>query len=209
MKKNLVFIILLVFLVSVSCNQKTPVSQPSQNQFSVLLADSEKKGGVMTPKLCGNSADLALLLCLLMIHCLIYSNSDWSADRSKKNNIYKLASSGGESVQLTTDDGSSPQWISDGKWSSLLRRRLVDYEAWWIWSKSSYRIVWFWDNQCITFRRQDLFYKKSQTRQTANEKYNLPKAKVRIINDLMYRHWTIGMIIHTAIFSLPRLMGKV
>ena len=33
------------------------------------------------------------------------------------------------------------------------------------------------------------FTKRVKLDQTANEKHNLPKAKVRIINDLMYRHW--------------------
>ena len=33
------------------------------------------------------------------------------------------------------------------------------------------------------------FTRRVKLDQTANEKYNLPKAKVRIINDLMYRHW--------------------
>jgi dipeptidyl aminopeptidase/acylaminoacyl peptidase len=33
------------------------------------------------------------------------------------------------------------------------------------------------------------FTRRVKLDQTANEKHNLPKAKVRIINDLMYRHW--------------------
>jgi len=33
------------------------------------------------------------------------------------------------------------------------------------------------------------FTKRVKLDQTANEKHNLPKAHVRIINDLMYRHW--------------------
>ena len=33
------------------------------------------------------------------------------------------------------------------------------------------------------------FTKRVKLDQTANEKHNLPKANVRIINDLMYRHW--------------------
>ena len=33
------------------------------------------------------------------------------------------------------------------------------------------------------------FTRRVKLDQTANEKYNLPKANVRIIDDLMYRHW--------------------
>ena len=33
------------------------------------------------------------------------------------------------------------------------------------------------------------FTRRVKLDQTANEKHNLPKAHVRIINDLMYRHW--------------------
>ncbi len=33
------------------------------------------------------------------------------------------------------------------------------------------------------------FTRRVKLDQTANEKHNLPNAKVRIINDLMYRHW--------------------
>ena len=53
------------------------------------------------------------------------------------------------------------------------------------------------------------FTRRVKLDQTANEKYNLPKARVRIIDDLMYRHWNTGAIIHTAIFLLQILMGKM
>ena len=33
------------------------------------------------------------------------------------------------------------------------------------------------------------FTRRVKLDQTANEKYGLPNAKVRIIDDLMYRHW--------------------
>jgi hypothetical protein len=33
------------------------------------------------------------------------------------------------------------------------------------------------------------FTRRVKLDQTANEKYNFPKAHVRIIDDLMYRHW--------------------
>ena len=191
MKKNLVFIILLVFLVSVSCNQKTPVSQPSQNQFSVLLADSEKKGGVMTPEIMWKFSRLGTFALSPDGSTVLYTQTQIDLQtEARRTNIYKLASSGGESVQLTTDDGSSPQWISDGKMIVFVKKG----DLWTMKPDGSDQkaVTGLSDFEIINVSPSGdkiYFTKRVKLDQTANEKYNLPKAKVRIINDLMYRHW--------------------
>jgi dipeptidyl aminopeptidase/acylaminoacyl peptidase len=191
MKKNLIFIILLVFLLSFSCKQKAPVNQLSQNQFSVQLADSEKKGGVMTPEIMWKFSRLGTFALSPDGSTVLYTQTQIDLQtESRRTNIYKITSSGGESVQLTTDDGSSPQWISDGKMIVFVKKG----NLWTMKPDGS-------DQKMVTglsdFEMFNVspagdkiyFTKRVKLDQTANEKHNLPKAKVRIINDLMYRHW--------------------
>lgn len=191
MKKNLILIILLVFLLSVSCTQKTPVSQPSQNQFSVQLADSEKKGGVMTPEIMWKFSRLGTFALSPDGSTVLYTQTQIDLQtEARRTNIYKISSSGGESVQLTTDDGSSPQWISDGKIIAFVKKG----NLWTMKPDGS-------DQKMVTgmsdFEMFNVspsgdkiyFTKRVKLDQTANEKHNLPKARVRIINDLMFRHW--------------------
>ena len=191
MKKNIILSILLIFLLSVSCKQKAPVSQPSQNQFSVQLADSEKKGGVMTPEIMWKFSRLGTFALSPDGSTVLYTQTQIDLQtEARRTNIYKIPSSGGESIQLTSDDGSSPQWLSDGKMIAFVKKGnlwtmkpdgsdqkmvtgLSDFEMFNV-SPSNDKIY---------------FTKRIKLDQTANEKHNLPKAKVRIINDLMYRHW--------------------
>lgn len=109
---------------------------------------------------------------------------------ARRTNIYKISARGGESVQLTNDGGSSPQWISDGKMiifvkDGKLRTMKAD-------GSDQKNVTGLSDFEIFNVSPAGdkiYFTKRVKLDQTANEKHNLPKAKVRIINDLMYRHW--------------------
>ena len=191
MKKNLILIILLVLLLSISCKQKTPVTPAPQNQFSVQLSDSEKKGGVMTPEIMWKFSRLGTFALAPDGSTILYTHTQIDLrTEDRRTNIYKMPATGGESVQLTTDGGSSPQWIADGKMIVFVKKG----NLWTMKADGSDQknIAGLSDFEIFNVSPSGdkiYFTKRVKLDQTANEKHNLPKAKVRIINDLMYRHW--------------------
>jgi dipeptidyl aminopeptidase/acylaminoacyl peptidase len=101
-----------------------------------------------------------------------------------------LSASGGDPVQLTTDGGSSPQWFNNGKSIAFVSKgNLCSMNA----DGSGQQIITGlsdFDIYNISPAGNKIYYtRRVKMDQTANEKHNLAKAKVRIINDLMYRHW--------------------
>jgi len=97
---------------------------------------------------------------------------------------------GGEPVQLTTEGGASPQWFSNGKMiayvagGNLMTMKPDGSEKTVVEGIKDFEIF------SISPAGDKIYFtKRIKLDQTANEKHSLPKAKVRIINDLMYRHW--------------------
>ncbi len=191
MKNNFILITCLFLLFQVSCKQKAPVSQTTQNQFSVQLADSEKKGGVMTPEIMWKFSRLGTFTLSPDGSTVLYSYTQIDLQtEARRTNIYKIPAAGGESLQLTTDGGSSPQWISGGKMIVFVKKGNL-----WIMNpdgSDQKMLTGLSDFEIFNISPAGdkiYFTKRVKLDQTANEKHNLPKAKVRIINDLMYRHW--------------------
>ena len=191
MKRVLVLVILAVMLVSVSCKQKAPATQAPDKQFSVQLTDDEKKGGVMTPEIMWKFSRLGTFALSPDGLSVLYTYTQIDLQTEKRRtNIFKVPVSGGESVQLTTVDGNSPQWILNGKAIAFVKNG----ELWTMNPDGSdqKKINGVSDFEIFSVSPTGdriYFTKRVKLDQTANEKYNMPKAKVRIINDLMYRHW--------------------
>ena len=191
MKKNITLIVLLVLIISVSCKQKAAVTQAPENEFSVQLTDSEKAGGLMTPEIMWKFSRFGSFTLSPDGSTVLYTQTQIDLQtEAKRTNICKIPSRGGESVQLTTDGGSSPQWISEGK-------MIVFVKKGGLWTMTpdgadQKEITGLSDFEIFNISPAGdkiYFTKRVKLDQTANEKYNLPKAKVRIIDDLMYRHW--------------------
>jgi dipeptidyl aminopeptidase/acylaminoacyl peptidase len=191
MKKSIILIILVVLLVSVSCKQNKPITQTPQNPITVQLSDEEKKGGVMTPEIMWKFSRLGTFALSPDGSAVIYSQTRIDLQtESRQTNIFKVMVAGGESVQLTSDEGSSPQWIANGKVIAYVKKG----ELWTMNADGSdkKKVSGLSDFEIYNVSPAGdkiYFTKRIKLDQTANEKYNLPKAKVRIINDLMYRHW--------------------
>ncbi|MBA4322360.1 MAG: peptidase S9 [Odoribacter sp.] len=191
MKNNFILLAILVALLSVSCKQRISVNQVTQNQFSVQLSDSEKKAGVMTPEIMWKFSRLGSFALSPDGSNILYTHTQIDLQsESRRTNIYNIPSAGGESVQLTADGGSSPQWISDGKMIAFIKKgNLLTMNA----DGSDQKIITgLSDFEAFNISPAGdkiYFTKRVKLDQTANEKHNLPKANVRIINDLMYRHW--------------------
>jgi dipeptidyl aminopeptidase/acylaminoacyl peptidase len=192
MKRCLLPVLLVAQLFAASCKEKTPVSQTAiQPQINNSLTEEEKTGGVMTPEIMWKFGRLGTIALSPDGSSVLYtvSNIDLQTE-ARETNIFKVSTRGGDPVQLTTNGGNSPQWFNDGKSiaftnnGNLFTMNADGSEQKIVSGLSDFEIF------SIAPSGDKLYYtKRVKLDQTANEKYNFPNAKVRIINDLMYRHW--------------------
>jgi dipeptidyl aminopeptidase/acylaminoacyl peptidase len=191
MKRHLLPVVLLAFLFSSSCKQEEPVVQVQAQQFNNQLTAEEKAAGVMTPEIMWKFGRLGTFVLSPDGSAVLYTVTDIDLQsEARRTNIFKLSTSGGEPVQLTIEGGTSPQWFENGKSIAYVSKgNLCSMNA----DGSGQKIVsGLTDFEMFSISPAGdkiYFTRRVKIDQTANEKHNLPKAKVRIINDLMYRHW--------------------
>jgi dipeptidyl aminopeptidase/acylaminoacyl peptidase len=191
MKRYLFPVFLLVLLLSSSCKQKEPVTQKTTPQFNNELTAEEKAGGVMTPEIMWKFRRLGTFTLSPDGSEVLYTVTDIDLQsEARRTNIFKLAVAGGDPLQLTLDGGNSPQWLNNGKsiaFASKGNLCIMNSDG------SEPKIVSGLSNfesyNISPAGNKIYFTKRIKLDQTANEKHNFPKANVRIINDLMYRHW--------------------
>jgi dipeptidyl aminopeptidase/acylaminoacyl peptidase len=192
MKRYLVTIILPALLLTFSCKQKTVVTQEQGPQFNNQLTAEEKTGGVMTPQIMWKFGRLGAIALSPDGTSVLYTVTDIDLQtEARRTNIFKISVSGGEPVQLTINGGRSPQWFDNGKSIAYIDRdgnlEVMDPEG-----KVKQPVAGLKEFESYNIApagNHIYFTRRVKLDQTANEKYNLPKAKVRIIDDLMYRHW--------------------
>jgi dipeptidyl aminopeptidase/acylaminoacyl peptidase len=191
MKRSLALITILFVFTAMSCKQKQSETTVKLNDFSVALTDQEKAGGVMTPEMMWKFSRLGGFSLSPDGSAVVYTTTKYDLQTENRvTNIYKIPSSGGEAVQLTTDSGSTPQWIDGGKKIAFLKKGAL-----WVMNadgsgqKAITGLPEFEIYNISPAGDKIYFTRRVKLDLTANEKYKLPKAKVRIINDLMFRHW--------------------
>jgi dipeptidyl aminopeptidase/acylaminoacyl peptidase len=192
MKRYLLPVLFPVLLFSASCKEKTPVTRiDNQSQFQNSLTAEEKAGGVMTPEVMWKFRRLGTFALSPDGTTVLYTVTDIDLkSEARRTNIFKLATAGGDPVQLTTDGGSSPQWFNGGKSIAYVNKgTLCTMNANGSEQKTVTGLSDFEIFSISPTGNKIYFTKRVKLDHTANEKYNLPNAKVKIINDLMYRHW--------------------
>ena len=192
MKKYFLTLALGLLIIVNSCNQKPVSPAPSVAvQFNNQLTTEEKTGGVMTPEIMWKFGRLGSFALSPDGSTALYTVTDIDLQsEARRTNIYKIATASGSPVQLTTDGGSSPQWFNDGKSIAFAnggKLFMMNPDGSGI--KEITGIGGFEAFNISPDSKNIYFTKRVKIDQTANEKHNLPKANVRIINDLMYRHW--------------------
>src|SRR5450759_1267510 len=116
MKKYFLPIILLALLFTSACKQKPEIKKEALPQFNNQLTAEEKAGGVMTPEIMWKFGRLGTFALSPDGSDVLYTVTDIDLQsESRRTNIYKTTATGGNPVQLTSDGGSSPQWINNGK----------------------------------------------------------------------------------------------
>lgn len=193
MKRLAIQAFILVILLSGACN-RTKETAPAQNAVPVIsneLTDQEKAGGVMTPEIMWKFRRLGTFALSPDGTSVLYTITDIDlSTEARLTNIYMVPAEGGEPVQLTTEGGASPQWFSNGKMiayvagGNLMTMKPDGSEKTVVEGIKDFEIF-------NVSPASDMIYftRRVKLDQTANEKYGFPKAKVRIIDDLMYRHW--------------------
>lgn len=194
MKRSLYLLMITIILSSVSCKQKNPVvSTEPAAEFKIQLSDTEKAGGVMTPEIMWKFGRLGSFALSPDGSQLLYAVSQIDLQsEARKTNIFKISPGEGEPLQLTSEGGNSPQWFDNGKKIAFIRGGdLMTMKPDGSEQKKVTGISGFEIYNISPAGNKIYFTKRVKLDQTANEKHNLPNAKVRIINDLMYRHWNV------------------
>lgn len=191
MKRSYFLIMTVGVILFTSCTPKKQVAEEKPAIPQPNLTDEEKAGKVLTPEILWKFGRLGTFALSPDGSEVLYTVS-WIDHQTeiRTTDIYKVNTQGGDPVRLTADGGSSPQWFDDGRKIAYVKggelfvmnpdgsekklvQGLADFEIFRI-SPAGNRIF---------------FTRRVKLDKTANEKHNLPNAKVRIIDDLMYRHW--------------------
>jgi dipeptidyl aminopeptidase/acylaminoacyl peptidase len=191
MKSYLLSIVSFLILFSLSCKQTTVPVKDSAPQISNTLTADEKAGGVMTPEIMWKFRRLGTFSLSPDGSTVLYTVTDIDLKTEARiTNIYKVSSSGGDPVQLTSGGGSSPQWFNNGKTIAYVNKgTLYTMNPDGSEQKSVTGLSDFEIFNISPSGKNIYFTRRVKLDQTANEKHNFEKARVRIINDLMYRHW--------------------
>jgi dipeptidyl aminopeptidase/acylaminoacyl peptidase len=182
---------IMVIIFSVSCRQKKPVVAEAAPGIDNQLTGEEKAGGVMTPEIMWKFGRLGSFALSPDGSSILYTVTRYDLQsEARETDIFSISSEGGDPVQLTADGGSSPQWFDNGKKIAFVKGEdlmtmMPDGSD----QKKVEGISGFEMFNISPDGKKIYFTRRVKLDQTANEKHNLPKAKVRIINDLMYRHW--------------------
>ena len=191
MKKHFLLLLFAALFLVNSCKQQPPTAKEALPQFNNQLTTEEKTGGVMTPEIMWKFGRLGTFALSPDGSTVLYTVTDIDLkSEARRTKIFKTAINGGNSVQLTTEGGSSPQWLDNGKSIAFVNKgKLFIMNSNGSGTKEISGISDFDAFNVSPDGAKIFFTKRIKLDQTANEKHNLPKANVRIINDLMYRHW--------------------
>ena len=191
MQRYLLPVFLLTLLSTTSCKQNAPVISEASPQFNNQLTSEEIAGGMMTPEIMWKFGRLGSFALSPDGSTVLYTVTDIDLQSEvRRTNIFTIAVNGSNPVQLTTEGGSSPEWINNGMSIAFVNKgKLYSMST----DGSTVKVIPGINDFEIFSVAPDsksiYFTKRVKLDQTANEKHNLPKANVRIINDLMYRHW--------------------
>ncbi|MFZ2341116.1 MAG: S9 family peptidase [Bacteroidales bacterium] len=193
MKRTSYLLMIAIVLIHVSCKQKAPetTSREAPEEINTSLTEEEKAEGVMTPEIMQKFGRLGSFSLSPDGSTVLYTitKTDLPTER-RQTDIFSIPVAGGQPVRLTTGGGSSPQWFDEGKkiafisGPDLMTMNADGSELTRVEGISGFEIF-----NISPDGKKIFFTKRVKLDQTANEKHNLPNANVRIINDLMYRHW--------------------
>lgn len=168
-------------------------------KVDVSLTQEEKDKGLLTPEIMWKFGRIGSSVISPDGKLLAYTTTYYNLQENKGvTNIYLIPTEGGEPVKLTDEQGSESniQWSADGQAIRFLSTRSGSSQIWEIKTDGTglKQLTNFdFDINGFAFSPdgKKIVYAKDvkMVDQTEDIHPDMPKAKVRIIDDLMYRHW--------------------
>ncbi len=190
MKNLSIIAVALIILGLPACTGEKPATVMA-DAIDVSLTSAEKAGGILTPEIMWKYGRVGSLALSPDGSTLLYTVTVYDLPTERRmTEIWSVPAGGGEAVCLTPAGGSGPQWIGGGNkiaFNSGGKLMVMNADG-----SGKKQITGLTDYEIVSFSPAgDMVYftRRVKLDQTANEKYNLPNARVRIIDDLMYRHW--------------------
>ncbi len=188
--RRYLFPVLCVLLISSQCKNKEPELK-APPQFDNQLTVEEISNGLMTPEILWKFGRLGSFTLSPDGSTLLFTVTEYALQtESRRTGLYKISIKGGEAMKVIEMEGSSPQWFNKGRSIAFVNDgKLYTAES----DGSGLTVVKDLENfesySISPDGNKIYFTRRVKLDNTANEKYNMPNAKVRIIDDLMYRHW--------------------
>lgn len=189
--RRILLITVAIVLAGMNCCTTKTSEKVSGAVIDVTLTDAEKAGGVLTPEILWKYGRIGSIVLSPDGSAVLFTVTNYDlATEASTTNIFSVPSAGGTPVQLTTEGGSGPQWIENGaRIAYLTGSGIMTMKPD---GSDKKEVTGLKDFEILSFSPAGdkvYFTRRVKLDQTANEKYGLPNARVRIINDLMYRHW--------------------
>ena len=189
--RKISLIIISIALVCLGACKTEKTETTEVKVIDVSLTDAEKAGGVLTPEILWKYGRIGSIVLSPDGSAVLYTVTNYDLPTEERTTcIFSVPAAGGNAVNLTPEGGSGPQWIENGaKIAYISGSKVMVMNAD---GTAKKEITGLQDFEILSFSpagNMVFFTRRVKLDQTANEKYNLPNAKVRIIDDMMYRHW--------------------
>ena len=196
MKNLSIFLILGLLIVSCTTETIKNTDEPVPN-FSNQLTDEEIKGGKMTPEILWKFARIGGIQVSPNNKTIVSNLTRYDSETNKSTtNLFFIPVDGGDIEELTDIKGFHPRWTHDGEKVGFLSAKSGSVQLWEMNLKTK-------DPVQITNIKgginsfeyspdgSKIYYMKDvKMEPTPSEVYpDLPDVDVKIIDDLMYRHW--------------------
>lgn len=188
MKKYFFLLLLFPVLLNNSCKE---IEKEDAAAFDLALSETEIEGGVMTPEILWKFGRLGSMELSPDGNTVLYTVTNYDLPtEASRTNIYSIPAAGGDPVQLTKNGGGSPVWIEEGSrivFTSGGKLKIMDADGSGTVEVSN---IDNFESYSISPTGDMIYFtRRVKLDQTPNEKHNLPNANMRIIDDLMFRHW--------------------
>ncbi|MEX0982884.1 MAG: S9 family peptidase [Bacteroidales bacterium] len=190
--------ILVAMLLLNACNSGSG-EREQQPDFSGMLTEDEIGGGVMTPEILWKFGRVGEQKLSPDGKVVVYTVTRYDAETHERvTDIYTVTAAGTDLMKLTGSDGShfNPRWKPGSNLIGYLSAASGDVQLWEMdINGAGKRQVSEVEGGIGGFEYSPdgskvLYLKEVKYRKTSAEKYpDLPRANIRIIDELMYRHW--------------------
>lgn len=182
-----------------ACNQMGEMLKDEPLKIDVALTDVEKANGLLTPEILWKFGRVGESVLSPDGKMVAYTTTYYNLQENKGvTNLYVIPSQGGEPLKLTDETGSesSIQWTNNSQTIRFLSTRGGSSQIWEIQPdglglKQISQIDGDLNGFSFSPDQTKLMYcmDVKVDSETIDIHPDMPKAKVRIIDNLMYRHW--------------------